>query len=1283
MHSRRSPRALPALRRRQPRSLGRSDVSPTSPAKHTRNNMLPPTEEMPKFGGSVPPAAAPAAPAAASTEMFGHPWNMPTTLHSLAASAKRESVGTASAESGNDKSTGSSLAVSQSLPLPCPTTVADETATSARQVIATVSTATVSPSLVHPHIDTPSSPSKCTGATAAVRVERLRELEDFLQKRGGRGTSMEARHKVIQKVVSLLPAVYPLLTKVAESIQRYMEDVAASLHHAATERAEALQVQEKELYKKFETFFEGKIRELLLAKKQAEAEAQAEHAAAFALRQERDVELMAVKEQLIQRMNTCEKTEDEFRDFRHLISSVFNTNQQLSLRIEQLEEVLARHRIELPPASEEMMAFQTSLEGQPSFTPHASNADGDGDEDSSTSGCGVRGGRNKSYQLPVQFMAAAKQELVNSRLTLQEELLHSAFDDHSAYRMRITGLKQENLDLNFTVSELEAQVRDLYSYIHEKRFVRHVDEQGSEIEIMTPRPHGVSLALQTELGIDLRHSTADILSELSTLSINMKHQLNSALLRARQLHTLSAWLDEGNAAAASAGGVGGMLHRISEATAIPVFPVAVWPSIPHFLRTSITPDVPNYFWTEAQVACVLHNFFKNYRAIRCRARFVRDSKMLAPRVYQLFEHREVLLARLDASKEDVAATEENMPFGYVVTQFAREVLANLSPKNVQPDLPLVLPGTVALRFPKKDRAQSQSKQDQSGDAEANAMQGSVSQPTLIPDEGFTVKDSLWKEAPPIVEFELARFTYNLWYAAVRHQSSQPLCELFLNLVDGRLPIETFDLMEAVLGRLQRCIERLDSDGTRRFAYSRLVKGIVGSVSDMDAKVGLRAVQAVARAFEANYTPLHGGTLGSVALFADETYCMRESLPTSSEKVTIQVKGTCSTDNAAAVAAAKQTIVTPLPSSLITNTVPLPKSFTASSPPSMLPPIGATYIVRFCRQLVHDTLESLYSRIEETLCPLVEESEVVLGLYLLPLPRAKAALAALDEVAREEGIRAALVESPETGADRSVARVTIGRISAAVLAGAHLSPEAMELLRIQGLTNDYMKLLESRKSVLKDIRAEDRYIVTRMVDKAVQGLPHLKTSTHFPFRSKNATWLVESGGSEDGDEAPRTALAHVGDATSSTAPAATSHEGGLFKNNDKKTGMLSNSQGTEKPLRSQKPPAQGGNEKSKTKTRPSPQVKRSNKKRNDHASTPSLEEHQSTPAVSKDDLWRSNVKALLVASEEGNLVEWYSLRHALRRALPSLPWKIFQLDEQERVTRTNSAGCSGAAAAADV
>ncbi|KAG5479045.1 hypothetical protein LSCM1_02889 [Leishmania martiniquensis] len=1257
MHSRSSPQALPVVCRQQPPSLCHSYMSPTSLAERARCSTAPPTEEVAGSGGSSPRATGP--------QLYGQPWNTPATLHSLAASLTCQSSGAVAERIDKRKTTAARLIASPSHSPSCTTTAKRGTSAVAEEVLPTVSKVRATSSSQHPISGTPALLPESTRPTAALRAERLGELEDFLERRGGRRASMEDRYKACKKALSLLSVVYPPLSNVARWMHRYIEDLAASLRSAATEKAEALREQQKVVYAEFEKFFEGKIRELMLARQQAEAVAKAEHDAAFALREERDAELMAVKEELLQRMNRCERTEDQFRDFRHLIASVYQMNQKLNLRIEQLEDVLALHNMDVPPASSEVCLHMPSNEHRP-FLPGTSRADG-GDR----GGSARRSGHNRPYNLPVQFMAAAKQELVKSRLKLQEELLHSAFDDHSAYRMRVTGLTQQNLDLTFKVSELEQKVEELYTYIHEKRFARQVDEQGNDGAVMTPRPRGVPLALHSELGIELRHSTARILSELSTVAINIKHQLNTAILRARQLHTLSAWLDEGSEKLGSGGGITGMLERVSETAVIPVFPVSSWPLIPHFLRTNISPNVTNYFWTETQTACILYTFFKAYRAIRRRARFVRDSKMLAPRLHQLFEHREVLLTQLDARKEDAAAAEENVPFGYVVTQFVRDVLANLSPQNMQAQLPLVLPGTVALRLP---TAATTPSQDSSflHDGGGTAAYSPASKRSSRSDERAAVKDCPWTEPTPIVELELARFSYNLWYSAVRYQPAQPLCELFLKFVDGQMPIDTFDLMERVLGRLRRCIERLDGDSTRRFPYARLVKGMVRSVADMDAKTGLRAVQAVAQTFEANHMPLYGGLVGPVAVFADETYCMRETLTVSFEKEVTRGANSCMADSTSATAREQQAIRTRLPFSIITREVPLPTSFTASSPPSMLPPLGASCIVRFSRLLVYDTLETLYNRIEATLCPLVEESEVVLGLYLLPLPRAKVALAALDDMAHLESIHAALVGWTDTGEGKGLSKAMMGRKSVAASASSELTAETTDLLNVKGLTHAYVNLLQSRKMTLEDKRTEERQVTTRMVDKAVQGLPHFKTSTHFPFRSKNVQWSDETRESANDDGFVKADAPEHDNAALTAAATVTGSDPSAAKKRATKDGMPQMTQRMAAARHAGSVSENGSSGNPKAKAQPPLRAVRRSNKRTAKARLVPGEDGLRSSAEGEDALRSRTAEALLAASDEGDLVEWYSLRYALRRTLPSLPWQIFQPDEHEQGQATETA-----------
>lgn len=1105
--------------------------------------------------------------------------------------------------------------------------------------------------------------------------------------------AMTEREKAIQKSLTLLSSLYPHLASILDSVQRYTDDVATQVRRAEGDKAEALRQQERRLYAEFEGFFEGKIRELVLARQKAEARAEAEHAAAFAVRKERDTELVEVKKDLIQRLNECEHTEEQFRDFRHLIASVFQTNQQLTLRIDQLESVLARHRIDIPPASAELSAYSTSTEAK--VDGGATSSGGGGGSTSSGSG----EVRALATQVPVAFMAAANAELVKSRLTLQQELLHSAFDDHSAYRLKIEGLTRENRDLTFHIAELEEKVRELYTYIHQKRFITRVDEYGNETTPLTPRPREVPLALQTELGIELRHSTADILTELSTVAINMKHQLNSALLRSRQLNALSTWLNEGDVSgdiSTAAKAVTAVVQQVNEAAVIPVFPVSSWPAIPHFLRTNVAPEVRNCFWTEAQIGCILYNFFASYKSTRARARFVRDGKMLAPRVFQLFEHRRVLLTRLDVSKEEAARSERNIPFGYVVSQFAREVLTQLSPQNAQDALPLVLPGTIATRYPLNPPARA------AGAALTGATttkaKGSSSLGTKAKEE-MRVEDCEWVEAAPVVELEWTRFTYNMWYAAMRYQTTQPLCQLFIDLVDGQLPLETFDVMEKVLARVQRLVDQLDNDRSHRFTYSRLANGVVRWVNDVGAQAVLRGVQAVVQSFKSQHCPIHGGTLTPLAIFADETYCEREEEAASSisaEEAThhqpnsfVPANCTLAAKAATAAAAAHEKPRTPLPGCLLTRALPRSSIGATTSTALALPPLGATVFVRYWRNFVRNVLERTYTRIESVLAPLVEESDVVIGLYLLPVPRAQAVLAELDNVERQAALRAAMFGG--SGAGGVDAFSLAGRNPEDMLTGAKLVAEAADLLGVNGMARSFLTLLESRKDALQVKKTAERHVATETVLAAVRQLPRFKIATHFPFGLQR-----HGGDAEDDDECKGSESepgAEGGGLKSPRTPPAPATANDASTSADKKSGKKAAKKATGRSprrntqkgvkTRTASPTDANGDPMSYSPemSESSPLGQRSKQadsaKRRKRSSSTNPMGGPTSPLTSSQKGKEVNAANVMLAADvmasstEGELVEWYSLRHTLRQTMPDFPYVLFQLDEYERATEAET------------
>lgn len=976
------------------------------------------------------------------------------------------------------------------------------------------------------------------------RVTYLHELEQFLLQRAGRHEAREVRYRTVRKALPLVSRLYPPLTAIMSSIERYVDDCATLLNNLEENHRKDLRTQEHELYAKFEEFFEEKIKGILIEKRKAEMRAEEEHAIAQALRLDRDSDLTAVKEDLIQRLNDCEHTEDEFRGFRHLIAAVFQTNQQLMGRIEQLEALLARHRIEIPEASAELMTYNTSSEGR-----NGGPRDSSAQRNQST---------NFTDKVSVEFVEASRRELALSRLKLQEELLHSAFDERSAYRMQIKGLQKTNDTLTFKVSDMEERIRDLYVYIHEKRFIRTVDTDGHEMEALTPRPREVPLALQTELGIELRHSTAEIVIELAAVALNMKHQLNSALLRVRQMNALSSWITESVTEE--------IVTEAKNTAAIAVCPVSQWTSIPHFLRTDVAPDVANLSWTQIQVGCIFQNFFSHFKDLRAQCRFVRDEKMLAPRTYQLFEHRGVLLVRLDATKEEVTESEENVPFGYVVSHFIRLVMTSIGRQTAQPMLTLLLPGTVNTFF------------------------------TVNGDD-------------KVSELDFAQFAYNMWWYAQQFRHVEPLCQLFLHIVDGVLPVELFDRMELVIQRVAQHLDHIDVNGSHFFTYNKVVKGLLRLISDLDAQATLQGVQAIAKTFEANGIPLHGGMVPQISLTADETYCAYEPTPVTFSSVPPLL----TSDMRYTVGGTPSIAVPPTETKGDTNNQKMMETLQTQFVPILNPPmpLGASNFLHYWRRLVLQEYERTYNALEVVLAPLVEESQVVLGLYLLSVPAALERVQELDEASVAES------RSNANGASH------FDMLSDNTIAGAELTAEAAELLGIPGVTRSYVTLLKSRRAVVKERNVVARDLWLRTIKDAITVLPTFHSSTHFPFRHvRRDPDLASDGMTTDDKEASTVTLG-----TTTTLATATTV-----------TSVGSNA-------RQEKGPGSSTTFTRKNKTEGGGRAKKRKKVNKGASSTHSDEK--------KDALLRQ-----LDSKKESELVEWYSLRRQLRSRLPHISGKLF-------------------------
>ncbi|EAN82941.1 hypothetical protein C3747_22g345 [Trypanosoma cruzi] len=804
---------------------------------------------------------------------------------------------------------------------------------------------------------------------SAVYKEKIQQIESFLSVNCARHVAEPQRGNNIRKALDDLSRLEPSISGIILSVRRYLNELLTTTESTQESLRSEIRNVEERTFKKCEDIFENRFLQLLKDKRKAETTIKSLRDEVLKLRIERDVTLMKAKEDVMIRLNDCERKEDEFRSFRKLISSVFKTNEGLVNRVEDLEALLRKHRIEIPRVNDDLYAYN-----KPRGEAKSSRRDSDGV-------------RKIGEQVSLDFMYASREEMDLARLSLQRELLNSAFDDRTAYRLQVNGLRHENSELQTQIDALQNQIIGLERYIHEKRFLFSTRDGGEAP--LTPRPRDVPFTIQTDLGIDLRNSTARIVVELAALGTNLKHQLNSAVMTLRQLSSAVDWMEDET-----------MLKIADEANvrgALPTFPTSAWANIPHFLRTHVEPDVPNLRWSETDIAFLLFGFFSNYSSLKAACRTTRDSKMLAPRQYKLFERCENPMVRLDASLTELQRDENSVPFGYVMSYFVSNVLL----VNV-----------------------------------ADSPYSSLIQPgTLNPSFSIDGKNAS-------VEMELTKYSYNIWYAAQRYKEQQPLCRLFADVVDGRLPVEIFDVMKHVLRIVEARIRKFDTDGSGSFTYNKLVSSVLKLVADMDVQVGRCAILAVMETFKANQTPLVGGRIFLPSIFADESAPKKKDVPRN-------------TSNRSAVSTRST------------------RSYVDREPQ------GASVFTRFWRRLVIQRYERVYSLMERILGPLVLESKVVIGLFLLPIPTAFQAVRDFDtqcgNMTEEEfNLKYPLLSEKV---------ISVG--------GKSLLPSEVKG-DVSRCTDEYGKLLTRNKTTLRDIISLEEVLNTTL-----ESVSLLSRSMHFP------------------------------------------------------------------------------------------------------------------------------------------------------------------------------------------
>ncbi|ORC87895.1 uncharacterized protein TM35_000191390 [Trypanosoma theileri] len=811
---------------------------------------------------------------------------------------------------------------------------------------------------------------------STVRREKTHEVESFMLVNCAKHVQEPQRGSNIMKAIDDLGKLYPSLSGIFLTLRRYVKDVTSSIDGMQQSHNLEIKHLEEKIYEKHEKFFEEKILQLIRDKRKAESVTKQLRDEILKLRKERDEDLMKVKETVMTRLNDCERKEDEFTSFRKLIASVFKTNEGLVNRVEDLETLLRKHRIDIPRVNEDLYTYSKPKNENSSKARDADDV------------------KKVQDQVPISFMEASRKEMNLARLSLQRELLNSAFDDRTAYRLQVNGLRNENSALQMQIESLQSQVMDLERYIHEKRFLAPgPDETGIPL---TPRPRDIPFAVQTDLGIDLKKSTAEVLSELAAVGTNLKHQLNSAVMTLRQLSSIVEWIENET-----------MLKSVDQSNArgvLPTFSTAIWDTIPHFLRTYVQPDVPNLKWTSTEVASILFDFFSNYFSLRKSCRFTRDSKMLTPRVYQLFERCQNPLVRLDASTLEIQQSEDNVPFGYVVSYFIAQTLKK---SNSDHGTNLLQPGTLNPAF-------------------------------------------LYNGKSIPVEMEFGKYAYNLWYSAQYYKEEEPLCHLFVDIVDGRLPINLFEMMQKVLRVVEARLRKYDVDGSNSFTYNKLVSSVLKLVADMDAQIGRCAILAVMETFRSNNAPLIGGRIFIPAILADESCVEKDSPKLTRHRSIVGMR-----------IIRKGNIVEQ--------------------------PDGASVLTRFWRRLIIRRHEEIYSLLEKLLGPLVVESQVVIGLFLLPIPSALDVVKEFDE------------NGMSISEDYLASRNSLIPMSSQL--SSVESTQNTEAPEVPRFTDRYVKMLAERRTLTQDFKGVS---LERFLTNILEGVQRLSRSVHFPFNSAQQT-----------------------------------------------------------------------------------------------------------------------------------------------------------------------------------
>jgi hypothetical protein len=306
--------------------------------------------------------------------------------------------------------------------------------------------------------------------------------------------------------------------------------------------------------------------------------------------------------------------------------------------------------------------------------------------------------------------------------------------------------------------------------------------EGRAANCYTPRAR-LPFELQTKFGISLVGRSRAIVEEVCAVALQKHQDVSDLQFRLRSYTAATEWMD--------AEMFGAIASEDDSSVFLPTLPESEWATAQHFLRTTVQPHVPNERWTGPQTARRVLDFFCRYDALRDAATGWHDAKMFAPKACALWERRRVLVGcPIDATVAEMHGAVEGQaaPAANDISMSMGESYEAMTIKG----------GTVPVGYV-------------------------VS--AFIRAGGCRANRALVDDDQPMTKAEVATAGVNLWHYAKKYRLTEPLCDLFLLVLDGQLPVDAFRAGEEKLARLYDRLSHADTVHMGNIPY-RAVSSVV-------------------------------------------------------------------------------------------------------------------------------------------------------------------------------------------------------------------------------------------------------------------------------------------------------------------------------------------------------------------------------------------------------------------------------------------------------------------------